>query len=248
MQLTFQTVRRSAVAAAAVAVALVGSTAGVAQAQLPTVAQVYDKYAAAVGGREAWGKVSDRGEKGTALITFAGMSATYERYYSAPNKFRMIIDLGMGKVEQGTDGSTVWSGQPDGSVAKMPPEDAAYVLEGNVTGNAFLDPTRFAKVAVVGQEEFDGVPCYKVSITTKSGRERTDYFEVATGLRRGQVLQTPNGAQSAKFRDYKAFDGKSVATTVVQSNPQGDIIITITSVVFTPSDPKLFELPAGIAK
>lgn len=243
MRLTMPRFKRLAVTAA-----LVCSTAGVAEAQLPSVTELYDKYAAAVGGRDAWAKVSDRGEKGTALITFAGMSATYERYYAAPNKFRMIIDLGMGKVEQGTDGSTVWSGQPDGSVAAMPPADAAYVLEGNVTGNAFLDPTRFAKVAVVGQEEFDGVPCYKVSITTKSGRERTDYFEVATGLRRGQVLQTPNGAQSAKFHDYKAFEGKSVATTVVQSNPQGDIIITITSVVFTPSDPKLFQLPAGIAK
>jgi outer membrane lipoprotein-sorting protein len=243
MQLTFQTIRRSAVA-----VALVCSTAGVAQAQLPSVSQVYDKFATAVGGREAWSTVSDRGEKGTALITFAGMSATYERYYSAPNKFRMIIDLGMGKVEQGTDGSTVWSGQPDGSVAKMAPADAAYALEGNVTGNAFLDPTRYAKVAVVAQEEFDGVPCYKVNITTKSGRERSDYFEVATGLLRGRVVMGPNGVQSNKFRDYKAFEGKSLATTVVQSNPQGDIIITITSVVFTPSDPKLFELPAGIAK
>lgn len=243
MHLTFQTIRRSAVA-----VALVCSTAGAAQAQLPSVSQVYDKFATAVGGRDAWSTVSDRGEKGTALITFAGMSATYERYYSAPNKFRMIIDLGMGKVEQGTDGSTVWSGQPDGSVAKMAPADAAYALEGNVTGNAFLDPTRYAKVAVVAQEEFDGVPCYKVNITTKSGRERSDFFEVATGLLRGRVVMGPNGVQSNKFRDYKAFEGKSLATTVVQSNPQGDIIITITSVVFTPSDPKLFELPAGIAK
>ena len=224
------------------------SASGIAHAQLPSVTEVYDKYAAAVGGRDAWAKVSDRSEKGTAEITFAGMSATYERYYSAPNKFRMIIDLGMGKVEQGTDGTVVWSAQPDGSVARMPDADAAYVLEGNVTGNAFLDPTRFAKAAVVAQEEFDGVPCYKVSITTKTGRERTDYFEVATGFRRGQVLMTPAGPQTAKLSEYKAFEGKSVATKVVQSNGQGDIIINIASVVFTPTDPKLFELPAGIAK
>lgn len=243
MQLTFQTVRRSAVA-----FALVCSTAGVAQAQLPTVAQVYDKYAAAVGGRDAWAKVSNRGEKGTALITFAGMSATYERYYSAPNKFRMIIDLGMGKVEQGADGSTVWNAQPDGSVAKLPPQEAAYMLEGNTTGSAFLDPTRYAKVEVAGQEEFDGVACYKVSITSKTGGDRTDYFEVATGLRRGQVRLIAGELQTIKLREYKAFEGKSVPTSIVQSTAQGDIVITIASVVFTPSDPKLFELPAGIAK
>jgi len=233
---------------AAVAAALVLSASRPGQAQLPSVGQLYDKYAAAVGGRDAWAKVSERGEKGTANITFVPISGTYERYYSAPNKFRMIIDLGMGKVEQGTDGSTVWSGQPDGSIAKMPPADAAYSLENNVTGNAFLDPSRFAKAAVVAQEEFDGVPCYKVVITTKSGRERTDYFEVATGLRRGQVVPTPAGEQRTTYQDYKAFEGKSIATRIVQSNGQGDIIITIASVVFTPSDPKWFELPAGISK
>lgn len=233
---------------AAVAVAFVLSTSSAVQAQLPSIPQLYDKYATAVGGRDLWSKVGERAEKGTADITFAGISGTYERYYSAPNKFRMIIDLGVGRVEQGTDGSTVWAGQPDGSVSKMEPNDAAYVLEGNVTGSAFLDPTRFAKAVVVGQETFDGVPCYKVSLTTKSGRERNDYFEVATGLRRGQMLMTPNGMQTATFRDYKVFEGKSVATKIVQSNAQGDIIITIASVVFTPNDPKLFELPAGISK
>jgi hypothetical protein len=231
-----------------VTTALLCASARVADAQLPSVTEIYDKYAAAVGGRDAWAKVTDRGEQGTALITFAGMSATYERHYSAPNKFRMTIDLGMGKVEQGSDGNTVWSAQPDGSMSKLPPQEAAYMLEGNVTGSAFLDPTRYAKVEVVAREEFDGVPCYKVNITSKSGGERTDFFEVATGLRRGQVRTTGGDLQTIKLLEYKAFEGKSVATKIVQSTAQGDVVITLNSVVFTPRDPKLFELPPGIAK
>ncbi len=230
------------------AVALLTCVSSVASAQLPTVQQVFDKYATAVGGRDAWAKVTEVAEKGTADITFAGMTASYERYKSAPNKFRMIIDLGMGKVEQGTDGAVVWTVQPDGSMARMADDDAAYVLDGSVTGNAFLDPARYAKAAVVGQEDFDGVPCYKVALTTKTGRERTDFFEVATGFRRGQILMTPGGEQRATYREYKEFDGKKVTTRVTQSNPQGDIIINIASVTFGANDPKLFELPAGIAK
>lgn len=227
---------------------LFASVSTVASAQLPTVEQVFDKYAAAVGGRDAWAKVTEVAEKGTADITFAGMTASYERYKSAPNKFRMIIDLGMGKVEQGTDGAVVWTAQPDGSMARMAEDDAAYVLDGSLTGNAFLDPRRYAKVAVVGQEDFDGVPCYKVALTTKTGRERTDFFEVATGFRRGQILMTPGGEQRATYHDYKEFDGKKITTRVTQSNGQGDIIITIASVTFGPNDPKLFELPAGLPK
>ena len=236
-------VRRAAMAAVLVFTANIR-----AEAQLPSVQQVYDKYALAVGGRDAWAKVSHRAEKGTADITFAGLTGTYERYSSAPSKMRMIIDLGMGKVEQGSDGAVVWNAQPDGSVARMTPTDEAYAIEANAVGAAFLDPSRFATATVVGQEDFDGVPCYKVTITTKAGRERIDFFEVASGLRRGQIVPTPAGEQKSVFKEYKAFDGKMVVTKQVLTNPQGDIVITVAAVTFAPNDPKLFELPAGIAK
>ena len=216
--------------------------------QLPSVQQVYDQYATAVGGRAAWATVTDRAEKGTALIAFAGLTGTYARYYAAPAKMRLIIDLGMGKVEQGSDGTSVWSAQPDGSVSKMTEPDATYAIESNATGAAFLDPARFAKAAVTAKEPFDGVECYKVVITTKAGRERVDYFEVATGLRRGQLVQTPAGEQKTVWRDYKAFENKMLATKQVLTNAQGDIIITVTSVTFTPNDAALFALPAGLAK
>ncbi|MEQ1693841.1 MAG: hypothetical protein ABMA00_21310 [Gemmatimonas sp.] len=239
------TVRRAAIAAM-----LVLGAGGRADAQLPSVQQVYDKYATAVGGRDAWAQVTDRAEKGTANITFANLTGSYDRYNSAPSKMRMIIDLGVGKVEQGSDGVVVWSAQPDGSVTRMATTDELHAVEANANlmGAAFLDPTRFAKVAVVAMEDFDGVSCYKVAITTKAGRERTDYFEVATGLRRAQVVQTPAGEQKTVFRDYKAFENKMVTTTQVLTNAQGDIILTVASVTFTKNDPKLFELPAGIAK
>ena len=234
----------------AIAIALAVTTAVSAQAQLPTVQQVFDKYATAMGGRDAWAKVTDRAELGSADIAFANIKGSYERYYAAPNKFRLIINLGadIGKVEQGSDGVLVWAAQPGADAAKMPADDAAYVLEMSVTGAAFLDPSRFAKSSVAALEDFDGVSCYKVLLTSKSGRDRIDYFEVATGLRRGQVLKLPIGDQKTTYRDYKVFDGKKAPTSIVQSNAQGDIVITLTTVSFTQNDPKLFTLPAGMGK
>lgn len=233
---------------AAVAVLTMVASATGADAQLPSVAQVYDAYATAVGGRAAWAKVVERADTGTANITFANLTGSYARYHSAPNKYRMIIDLGVGMVEQGSDGKIVWGVQPGAGAALIDGPDVPYMLDAATTGDAFLDPTRFASASVTAKESFDGVECYTVTIRTKTNHDRVDYFEVATGLRRGQVLQSAVGPQSQVLRDYKAFEGKKIPTTIMQSNGQGDIIITIANVTFTKNDPALFVAPPGIGK
>lgn len=219
-----------------------------AEAQLPSVQQVFDKFATAVGGREAWSKVQGRSDKGTADITFAGISGKYERHSGAPNKMRMIIDLGMGKVDQGFDGTVGWSIPPMGQASRMTPEQENSLSESIQVGAAFLDVSRFAKASVDTKEMFDGVECYKLSITSKQGEARTEYFEVATGFRRGAITKTPTGEQKSMSRDYKAFDGKLIPTKIVQATPQGDVIITTDEVTFTPPDPAIFKAPDGIAK
>ncbi len=219
-----------------------------AEAQLPSVQQVYDKFATAVGGRDAWSKVQGRTDRGTADITFAGLSGTYERYSGAPNKMRMIIDLGMAKVDQGFDGAVGWAVQPMGAATRMSPEQEKSLGESMQVGATFLDASRFSTATVDAKDVFDGVECYKVSITSKLGEARTEYFEVATGLRRGVVTKTPMGDQQSIFREYKAFEGKQIATKMVQSTPQGDVIITTVDVSFALPDPSLFKVPDGIAK
>ena len=229
--------------------ALVFSTMSArAEAQLPTVQQVFDTFATAVGGRDAWSKVQGRSDKGTADITFAGISGRYERHTGVSNKMRMIIDLGVGTMDQGFDGTVGWSAPPMGQASRMTPEQEKSLSESIQVGAAFLDVSRFANASVDGRETFDGVECYRLSITSKLGEARTDYFEVATGLRRGAVTKTPTGAQKSVFRDYKAFEGRRVPTKIVQATPQGDVIITIAEVSFTPPDPSLFKAPDGIAK
>lgn len=230
---------------ASLAVAVIG---GPVQAQLPTTAQVYDAYAKAIGGRDAWSKVHDRTDTGSVNVTFAGLTGSYARYNSAPNKFRLIIGLVVGNIDQGSDGTTVWMSQPGQPPVPASEGDAKYLLESAVTGDAFLDPTRFASATVAAKESFDGVECYKVAIRTHSGKNRTDFFEVETGLRRGQVVESDNGPQTSMFRDYKEFDGKKTATTIVQANGQGDVIITVTNVTFTPIAPSMYTVPPDMLK
>ncbi len=231
-----------------IAAFVVSAASARAEAQMPSVQQVFDKFATAIGGREAWAKVQGRSDKGTADITFAGISGSYERHSGAPNKMRMIIDLGMAKVDQGFDGTVGWAVQPMGAATRMTPDQEKTLAEAIQVGNAFLDVSRFSKSSVDAKEMFDGVECYKLTIVSKGGEERTEFFEVESGLRRGAITKSPVGDQKSTFRDYKEFDGKKVATKVIQSTPQGDVILTTAEVSFALPDPSLFKAPDGIAK
>jgi hypothetical protein len=217
------------------------------EAQLPTVQQVYDKFATAVGGRDAWAKVQGRSDRGTASLSFAPLSGSYERHTMLPNKFRMILDFGMVRIEQGFDGTVGWAAQA-GEVQRMPPEQEKSMAEPSENGASYLDPSRYAKAAVEAKETIDGIECYKLAITTKTGQELTEYFDASTGLRYATVVKGPMGEQKSTYKDYKDFEGKKVYTTMTQATPQGDVIMTITSVSFTPADAAMFTAPESIRK
>ena len=88
-------------------------------AQKPTAQAVFDKHAAAVGGVPAFKAATARTEVGTADITFAGVSAGYERKVSG-GKMIMTIDVaGFGQVVQGFDGTTAWAMDPQQGARKM---------------------------------------------------------------------------------------------------------------------------------
>jgi hypothetical protein len=222
--------------------ALVLGSAVRADAQLPTVQQLYDRFATAVGGVAAWKPVTGRTETGTANITFAGISGSYERYSALPNKNRLILDLGMVRIDQGFDGEKGWIDQGQGP-QPMPAELARKMADTAPDGAHFLDPAQHASATVTGKETFEGVEAYKVAVTAKTGEQAVEYFDVGTGLRIATVASTAAGEQVAIFKDYKAFEGKSIPTTIIQRNGQGDIILTITAVTFGAPAASAFKAP-----
>jgi hypothetical protein len=88
-----------------------------------------------------------------------------------------------------------------------------------------------------------GAEAWMVAATTKSGRTISEYFDVNSGLRLGTVTTTPMGPQTAIFKDYKEFDKKKVATTLVQRSAQGDVILTSQIVTFGVPDAAYFKQP-----
>ena len=76
---------------------------------LPKGEELLDKYVAATGGKEAYEKCKNRLIKGTMEFAGAGIKGELTIYQTRPNKMYLEVNLqGIGKIEQGTDGQTVW--------------------------------------------------------------------------------------------------------------------------------------------
>jgi hypothetical protein len=76
----------------------------------PTIEQILDHYEAALGGREAWDKLTSRVMKGTMVFSPSGQEATVVGYQQFPNKFLNATTLSSRrKTEIGFNGEIAWS-------------------------------------------------------------------------------------------------------------------------------------------
>lgn len=234
-----RTIRRALIAAALVLPATL-------LAQKPTAQALFDKHAAAVGGVAAFRAIAARTEIGTADITFAGMSAGYQRAVSG-GKMLMTIDVaGFGQVQQGFDGSVAWAMDPQSGASKMDPGMTADVMSATMPTSGLWEPGSYTSAEVLDAAQFQGATAWPVKIVGKSGRTRTVYYDQATGLKLGEVIQQPGGEQKILYADYKRFGTVSLATKVTQGTPNGDIILNTTDVKFDPIAPATFALPDAV--
>jgi hypothetical protein len=233
------TIRRSIVAAALI-------VPGALLAQKPTAQSLFDKHAAAAGGIAAFRAATARTEIGTADITFAGVTAGYERK-TVPGKMVMTLDIASyGQVIQGYDGTIGWGIDPQQGASKMPPAMNADLSASTQLTAGLWDAGSYKSAEVLDAVDFDGRKCWPVKVVTNSGRERTVYYEQATGLRAGEVVKGDAGEQKIIYADYKPFGALRVPTKTTQTTPNGDIIINITAVKFDPIDAAAFALPDAI--
>jgi zinc protease len=225
--------------------ALLSATPALATAQLPSAEQIFDRYATAIGGRDAWRPVTGRSERGTIEITFADLTGSYERHQMLPNKLRLLIDVGVLQIDNGFDGEKGWESQ-GGTLTRMTPEEERDLALPQADGAAFLDVSRYASVTVAGVERFADTEAYKVLLTSRSGQQTAEFFAVEGGLRLGSISADGPAQRVVSFGNYMTFEGKKVPTRIVQNNGQGEIIITIESVTFGSPSADLFRAPSGL--
>jgi hypothetical protein len=235
---------RTAIRRALLTAALV--VPSVAVAQKPTAQALFDKHAAATGGIAAYKAAPARTESGTADITFAGISAGYERK-TAPGRMLMIIDVAnYGQVVQGFDGTVAWAVDPQQGARKEPAATSTEAASAMTPTAGLWEPGSYTSAEVLEATQFANKKAWPVKIVGKTGRTRTVYYDEATGLKLGEVIQQDGGEQKVMYDEYKPFGALKLPTKVTQGTPNGDIILNITAVKFDPIEASVFALPDAV--
>jgi zinc protease len=211
------------------------STSAPAAGPTPTADQVLAHYVDAIGGRAAWMKLHSRVSKGTIEIpAMNNLSGTVEIHEKAPALLLAVIILGGATFEQGFDGATAWS---------QDPQNGLRVLTGAELDDAkreadFYHPLDlkklYTKMTVTGTEKVGDRDAYVVEATPAQGDPDKMYFDTQNWLlvRSVNSRHTPDGVAvfQAEVGDYQDVDGVKLPFTVHQTSAESSFTITFTEI------------------
>jgi hypothetical protein len=220
--------------------------------ELPKAETILDKYVEATGGKAAYDKLHNIVTTGSMSFGAMGIKATVSSYHAVPNKTYTEINIeGMGKIQDGTDGTVAWSlSAMQGPHIKDGEEKAQAMREADF--RAETDWKReYKEVKTEAVETVDGKDCYKVIMTPNTGSPATRYYDKQTFLlvKVAMTAKTPMGdiPVESVLEDYrKEGDILMPHKTTLKQGGQ-EFSITIDTVKYNVDiPPETFALPAEI--
>jgi hypothetical protein len=225
---------------AGITLLLASATPAIAQ----TADEIVEKHLAAIGGREALGRIRSRVSSGKVTVTtpVGDLAGTVEAFAKAPDKSRTLIKvdvtaLGAGIVtnDQRFDGASGYiidtlNGNREITGAQL---DA---LRNNGFPTAWLDyKARGHAVALTGKETLGDRPALVLDVTPKTGPKMRSWVDAETYL----IVKTsvtvdvpPLGAveQIMEFGDYRTVDDVKVPFLVKSINSLQTVTGVLTDV------------------
>lgn len=160
----------------------------------PTLAQILGRYETAVGGREAWDKLTSRVVKGTMSFSPSGQEWTFEVYQQYPNKFLNVTIISpQRRVELGFNGEIGWSKDSVEGVRKLTGRQLDAVKHMSVFNEEVKLREVFPQMELIEGSHNNERGSYVVRATTGEGYTGTMYFDVRSGLRTRVTSLTASG-------------------------------------------------------
>jgi zinc protease len=226
-------------------------------AELPSADKVLDRFVEASGGQEAFSKVKTVSMTGVMEIKAQGVRAAMKMYRANGGKSYTVFELpGMGKQEDGSDGTTVWDKTVLGPRIKSGTEKFLASCAKSAIGTEYAPSavdmaSCYDKITVTGIEDLDGKPAFKLLLSPKQGKPQEQWFDKESGLLKKlrMTMPSPMGElpMNVIFDEYKAIDG--ILTPVRMTNQMGPLSMTLSfsEILYNPEIPEqTFALPADI--
>jgi zinc protease len=221
---------------------------------LPTVDKILDNYLKAVGGRDAWGKLTSRVSKGTIQIPAMNMNGTVEINEKAPDKSYTVTTIpGFGDIRQGFDGASGWTSDPQSGLHVMAGQELAEIMR----DSQFYMPLKlreiYPHIALKGKDKVGDRDAWILEVSPAEGTADTLYFDAQSGLllRQKGERESPQGKAQIQtdLEDYREVDGVKLPFTIRQTSDMGTFIIQITEIHHNvPVDDAMFAKPTPAAQ
>jgi len=201
-------------------------------ADAPSAALLAARHDSLVGGRAALEGLTSLRFLGRFSIPAAGLDAPLEILKRKPNSFVFRTVMGeQGEIVQGFDGTVGWSMRPGEGARLLQGAEREQVMQQADFFGDLHDFSKFASAETMGAVEFEGRPTWQVRLVRPSGDTLYEYFDRETGLSAGGAVDIPTGLgrirQKTLYGNYRSFGPLRIATTIVQRQPDFDVIIRI---------------------
>lgn len=195
--------------------AVATAEAAEAAADLPTGAEVLDRFIEVTGGAEAYAGVHTRVLAGTLEFVGMGIQSKVKAWQVEPNRFYTLrMTEGLGPVEEGCDGEVVWAASLTQGPEVARDLTRAYKLRAYRLNADYHWRELYARVECAGVEDVAGERCYKVVKYPAEGHPETAWYAVASGLlvSTDVIVPTPMGDIPTRtfYSDYRASGGVRV--------------------------------------
>jgi len=209
---------------------------------IPTVAPtvIIKNYIKAIGGEEAVKKITTLQQNGE--MEMQGQKLTVIIKNMAPNLSSMEISMGgqtaMKQVYNGKTGYSMQMGQK----AELTGDDLAERKDDKGYGAQLYYATDGTKIEAAGTAQVGTADAYKLTVTSPSGKKKTEYYDAKSGLLlKEERTVTKGGAeisQSTEYSNYKKVGEVLFPFTLTQSvaTPQGsqEFAVSIKDILVNP--------------
>jgi outer membrane lipoprotein-sorting protein len=196
-----------------------------------TADEIVNKAVAARGGAEKIKAIQS--ERVSGRVTFGpGLEGTLVAELKRPHKLHVEIVIEGNKIIRVYDGKSAgWVVNPFAEKKDAQPmsaEDLKSVSEESDFDGPFIDyKAKGNQVELVGKEELEGKPAYRVKLTNKSGNVRFYLFDATSYLPvKWEETRTVEGKDvpwESFFSDYREVNGVKYAFQIDSDSPGTDL-------------------------